>query len=214
MWGHIAASAPQKGSRVFLKVGILALQGDITPHRRAVERLGHHPELVRYPQQLETTDALIMPGGESTTIQKLLDRWELADPIRRRAGEGMPIWGTCAGAILLARSIRGSDQPTLGLMDAQVERNAYGRQVDSFEAEVTVEGMEGSMRAVFIRAPIITHVGPTVRVLAIHEGAIVAAAEGHLLATTFHPELADDDRLLQTFLDSPEGLWTGRAAAS
>lgn len=187
-------------------VGILALQGGFTPHSQAVQRLGHEPVLVRYPTQLLPLDALILPGGESTTIYKLLDRWGFIEPLWARANAGLPIWGTCAGAILLARRIRASAQPTLGLMDMEVERNAYGRQVDSFEAQLPISGLDRPMRAVFIRAPVITETGPEVRVLATHGGRVAMANQGRLLATTFHPELADDDRLLRWFLDSRGAL--------
>ncbi len=194
-------------------VGILALQGDVTPHAEAVQRLGHTPEPIRYPRQLDPLDALILPGGESTTIYKLLDRWDLTEPLLARARAGLPIWGTCAGAILLARRIRGSDQPTLGLMDTEVERNAYGRQVDSFEADIAVRGLREPVRAVFIRAPLITEVGPEVQVLASHMGGVVMACQGRLLATTFHPELAGDDRLLHWFLESRGTMALSEAAA-
>lgn len=194
-----------------MKVGILALQGDFTPHSEAVQRVGHCPELVRYPAQIESLDSLILPGGESTTIYKLLDRWGLIEPLYARARNGLPIWGTCAGSILLASRIRGASQPTLGLMDMEVERNAYGRQVDSFEASLCICGLPTPMRAVFIRAPLITQTGPGVRVLATHQGGIVAACQHHCLATTFHPELTGDDRLLRWFLESHGTMtpWSG-----
>lgn len=181
-------------------VGVLALQGDYTLHQTAVERLGHSVVLVRYPEQLGAVSALIIPGGESTTIGKLLFRWGLAEPLRARISEGLPVWGTCAGAILLARRIEGPEQPTLGTMDIAVRRNAYGRQVDSFEASVEVAGLDGDIRGVFIRAPVITETGPHVEVLARYNGHVVAAREGRLLATTFHPELTDDLRLHAYFL--------------
>ena len=184
-----------------LTVGILALQGDFTPHRKAAEALGYASVLVRYPEELAELDALIMPGGESTTIWKLLDRWGFVEPLAERIEAGMPVWGTCAGAILLARAIEGSDQPTLGHMAMSVIRNAYGRQVDSFEAPVAIKGLDEPVRAVFIRAPVLTQLGPSVEVLARHEGSVVAARQGNLLATTFHPELTDDLRLHRLFLN-------------
>jgi len=184
-----------------LTVGILALQGDFTPHRKSATALGHASLLIRYPEELARVDALIMPGGESTTIWKLLDRWDFIEPLAERVAAGMPVWGTCAGAILLARGIEGSGQPTLGHMDISVIRNAYGRQVDSFEAAVDIKGLDEPVRAVFVRAPIITRLGPRVEVLATHEGKVVAARQGRLLATTFHPELTDDLRLHRLFLE-------------
>lgn len=182
------------------RVGILALQGDFTPHRRAVERIGGEAVRVRYPEQFAQIDALILPGGESTTIGMLLERWELTEPLLAAARGGLPVWGTCAGAILLAREVVGTDQYRLGLMDIVVERNAYGRQVDSFESALSLEGLEAPVRGVFIRAPIIRSAGPEARVVGRLEDAIVAVAQGPLLATTFHPELAEDDRVLSGFL--------------
>ncbi len=183
-----------------MTIGVLALQGDITPHVQAIERLGHTAVRVRYPEALEALDALILPGGESTTIGMLLERWGLVDPLKRRVAEGLPVWGTCAGAILLAKRIEGSDQPTLGLMDIVVERNAYGRQVDSFEAPLRIQGLDEPVNGVFIRAPVITAVGDGVEALATHEGRVIAAASRRLFVTTFHPELTDDTRVLGLFL--------------
>jgi 5'-phosphate synthase pdxT subunit len=184
-----------------LTVGILALQGDYTPHRKAIDALGHDAVLVRYPEQLEPLDRLIMPGGESTTIGKLLERWGFVEALRARVNQGLPVWGTCAGAILLARGVEGPCPHGLGLMDIAVRRNAYGRQVDSFVADVAVAGLEAPVRGVFIRAPIITEVGPGVEVLATHDGHIVAARQEARLATTFHPELTSDGRLHAMFVE-------------
>jgi len=182
-------------------LGVLALQGDITPHVQAIERLGHRAVRVRYPEDLARLEALVLPGGESTTIGMLLERWGLTEPLKHRVAEGLPVWGTCAGAILLARRIEGTQQPTLGLIDIVVRRNAYGRQVDSFEAPLTIRGLDEPVNGVFIRAPIITEVGAGVEVLGTHEGGVVAAASPGLFVTTFHPELTEDTRVLELFLE-------------
>lgn len=161
----------------------------------AFARLGVGAAEVRLPAQLEGLDALVVPGGESTTIARLLQIYELDEPIRRAGRAGLPIWGTCAGAIVLARQAD-LDRPTLGLMDIAVRRNAFGRQVDSFEEDLVVKGIDGGpFHAVFIRAPVIESAGRGVEVLArLPDGAIVAAREGALLATAFHPELTPDTR--------------------
>ena len=175
---------------------MLALQGDFAEHIEMLRRLGVGAVEVRLPAQLAHIDALIIPGGESTTITRLLDIYELREPIRRLGLEGLPIWGTCAGAIVLARQATELDRPNLALMDIDVRRNAFGRQVDSFEEEIHIEGVDGApFHAVFIRAPVIERCGATVDVLAtLENGAIVAAREGRLLATSFHPELTGDTR--------------------
>lgn len=158
---------------------------------------------VRKAEQLDALDALIIPGGESTTIGKLADLHGITDRLRERAGEGMPVWGTCAGAIVLARDVPGGPQPLLGLMDITVERNAFGRQVDSFEEDLRVAPLgEPALHAVFIRAPKIAAVGPSVEVLArLADGTIVAARQGRLLATAFHPELTGDTRFHRYFCE-------------
>lgn len=157
---------------------------------------------MRRPAQLEDLAALVIPGGESTTIGKLAERYGFIPAIRERAQAGLPIWGTCAGAIVLARDVPGHPHPILGLMDITVERNAFGRQADSFEAELEVEGIAGGpVHGVFIRAPRITALGPGVSPLAaLPDGSVVAAREGRLLATSFHPELTGDTRFHQLFL--------------
>jgi len=177
------------------RIGVLALQGDFAEHMAAFARLGVGAAEVRLPAQLEGLDALVVPGGESTTIARLLQIYELDEPIRRAGRAGLPIWGTCAGAIVLARQAD-LDRPTLGLMDIAVRRNAFGRQVDSFEEDLVVKGIDGGpFHAVFIRAPVIESAGRGVEVLArLPDGAIVAAREGALLATAFHPELTPDTR--------------------
>jgi len=179
-----------------ITVGVLALQGDFAEHLDMLERLGVRALEVRLPPQLAQIDALIIPGGESTTITRLLDFYDLREPIRRLGAEGMPIWGTCAGAIVLAKQATDLDRPNLALMDIDVRRNAFGRQVDSFEADLDVAGFgPPPFRAIFIRAPLIARTGPGVEVLAsLADGTVVAAREGRLLATAFHPELTDDPR--------------------
>jgi 5'-phosphate synthase pdxT subunit len=183
-------------------VGVLALQGDVREHFDALEGVGAAPVEVRTTAELAAVDALIIPGGESTTIARLLLAFELFEPLCERIAEGLPVWGTCAGAILLARSSPGLDRPTLGAMDIVVERNAFGRQLDSFEADLDVAGLAGGpLRAVFIRAPVIREVGPDIEVLArLADGAIVACREGALIATAFHPELTGDHRFHELFL--------------
>lgn len=189
-------------------IGVLALQGAFIEHRKALERLGVETREVRLPEQLEGLSGLIIPGGESTTIGKLAVTYGLLEPMRSRAASGWPVWGTCAGMILLARDIGGLAQPLIGLMDVTIRRNAFGRQVDSFETWLDIPdlGGEGPFRAIFIRAPLIERVGPGVHVLArLSDGAIVAARQGNLLATAFHPELTDDPRFHRYFLRMVEG---------
>lgn len=189
-----------------MTVGILALQGDVREHEEVLGRIGAPSLQVRLPKHLERVDRLIIPGGESTTIGKLLVLYNLLEPIRERGRRGMPIWGTCAGAILLAKRIaegRPAGQPALSLIDITARRNAFGRQLDSFEAKLTVEVLgDDSLDTVFIRAPILEAPGPGVAVLArLEDGRIVAARQGHLLATCFHPELTGDDRFHRYFLE-------------
>ncbi len=183
-------------------VGVLALQGDFAEHIAALEAAGARAMAVRRPDELAAVAALVIPGGESTSIRRLMDAYELIRPIQERAGPDFPIYGTCAGCILLAREVDGAAVPILGLMDIGVARNAYGRQVDSFEAELRVPALgEAPLRAVFIRAPRIERVGADVDVLArLDDGSVVAARQGHLLVTTFHPELTDDTRFHRYFL--------------
>jgi 5'-phosphate synthase pdxT subunit len=190
-----------------MKVGVLALQGDVREHQQMLERLGVAVQLVRLPQHLELVDRLIIPGGESTTIGRLLTLYGMFEPIQARAGRGdLIVWGTCAGAILLAQRVadmKQGGQPTLGVMDISVRRNAFGSQLDSFETmlEMSVLGSE-AFRGVFIRAPQIESVGAGVTVLArLDAGGIVAAQQGNLFVTTFHPELTDDDRIHRYFLE-------------
>lgn len=186
-----------------MKVGVLALQGSFIEHVAMLERMG--PEIatveVRLPRDLEGLDALIMPGGESTTFAKLAVWHGLMEPIRDFIRSGKPTWGTCAGLIFLAKDI-GRDQPTLGMMDIKVKRNAFGRQIDSFTVGLNIKGVEdGPFVGVFIRAPLIESVGEGVEVLArLDDGTIVAARQGNMLATSFHPELTQDTRVHAMFL--------------
>ena len=184
------------------RVGVLALQGDVREHAEALAGLGVEAREVRTLADLDAVDGLILPGGESTTIARLLLAFGLHAPLRERIEGGLPAWGTCAGAILLARRAPELDRPTLGLLDVTAERNAYGRQVDSFEADLDCAGVEGgAVRAVFIRAPRLRDPGPGVEVLAtLDDGSIAACREGRLLATAFHPELTADRRLHARFL--------------
>ena len=168
-----------------------------------LRRLGVEAFGVRTPEEAAASDALIIPGGESTTIGKLMARYGLLEAVKEHADAGKPLMGTCAGMILMAKRIEAAaqDQPRLALMDVTVERNAYGRQVDSFEADLDFEGVNsGPVRAVFIRAPVIKSVGDGVEVLATHDGRIVAARQGNLLALAFHPELTEDARVHRYFL--------------
>jgi 5'-phosphate synthase pdxT subunit len=187
-----------------VKVGVLALQGDVREHIRALDGAGATAVEVRYRDELAGVDALVMPGGESTTIGKLLDRFGLLEGLRERARAGMPLYGTCAGAILMARAVAGRDDAPhrLDLLDITVRRNAYGRQVDSFEADLAIEGLGEPFRAVFIRAPVIESVGVDVEVLATHRGQPVLVRQGAMVASTFHPEMTGDNRVHELFLSS------------
>ena len=184
-----------------MKVGVLALQGDFEAHARAVRGAGAEPFEVRTSSELSSADALIIPGGESTTIRKLATNYGLLEPLRDRAHDGLPIFGTCAGMIACARAITDGDPPILGIVDIDVRRNAYGRQVQSFEADIDVAGI-GEMRAVFIRAPRVERVGDDVEVLAVHDGEPVVVRQGSILLAAFHPELTDDVHLHRLFIES------------
>lgn len=188
-----------------MKIGVLALQGAFIEHIKMLRRLGVDAVEARLPQHLEQLDGLIIPGGESTTIGKLATAYGLIAPLRRFA-RSTPTWGTCAGMIFLAKDIGIDEQPILGAMDISVDRNAFGRQIDSFETELDIAGLAGApYHAVFIRAPVVTAVHSSVDVLArLADGRIVAVRQGHLLATAFHPELTDDIRLHSVFCDIVE----------
>lgn len=184
-----------------MRIGVLALQGDVAEHAAAVRACGAEVLEVRTPEELNAVDALIMPGGESTTIGMLMDRYGLDEAIRVRAAQGMPILGTCAGAILLAQRASGGSPPLLGLMDIAVARNAYGRQRESFEADLEIPAVSPTpVRVVFIRAPIIEEVGDGVQVLATYHDRPVLVREGSLLAATFHPEVLGQTGLHQYFM--------------
>jgi 5'-phosphate synthase pdxT subunit len=184
------------------RVGVLGLQGDFAEHLRALRGIGAEAIDVRRPEQLDDVDALIIPGGESTTIGKLAERFHIIPKLRERIRAGMPVWGTCAGAIFLANEVPGHPHPLLSAMDISVDRNAFGRQLDSFEADLDVPEIgDLPYHAVFIRAPKITRTGKDVETLAaLDDGTIVAARQGNLLATSFHPELTADDRFHRYFL--------------
>lgn len=188
------------------RIGVLALQGAFREHAAALRRLGADVCEVRQLKDMEGLEGMVIPGGESTTIGKLLVEWDMLEPLRQRILDGMPVYGSCAGLILLCKEIEGSDQPRLGVLDATVRRNAFGRQVDSFETDLHIDALAGEpLRAVFIRAPLISRVGEGVRVLARLDAdrgeRIVAVRQGNVLATSFHPELTPDLRLHQYFLD-------------
>lgn len=178
-------------------VGVLALQGDVSEHQAALERCGASSLAVRTLEQLRAVDGLIIPGGESTTVGKLLVRFDLLEPLRERIAAGFPLWGTCTGMILLAGQVDDGleGQPLLSAMDIRVQRNAFGRQRDSFQADVALRGIEGGpFPGVFIRAPLVASTGPGVDVLGVLGERVVAVRQGNLLATAFHPELTHDDR--------------------
>jgi 5'-phosphate synthase pdxT subunit len=192
-------------------IGVLALQGDVREHLAALERLGVASLAVRRPAELEACDALVIPGGESTTMAKLARIFELFEPLQKRIAAGMPALGTCAGMIMLADRMEDgtAGQETLGGIDITVRRNAFGRQVDSFEGDLDFAGLEDPVHAVFIRAPWVEAVGPDVEVLARVEqgeavGRIVAVRQGPLMATSFHPEVGEDARIHRLFCDLVE----------
>lgn len=185
------------------RVGVLALQGDFEAHEKALARAGAEAVEVRTAEELKDVQALVIPGGESTTMLKLLDATGLKEPLRQFA-ETKPIFGTCAGAILVARQVTNPAQESLGLMDIEVQRNAYGRQLDSRIVHLNPEMEGGQLEAVFIRAPIIRHVGPEAKVLARYKGDPVLVEQGRHLVATFHPELSQDDRIHRLFLDKVE----------
>jgi 5'-phosphate synthase pdxT subunit len=179
------------------RVGVLAVQGAVREHVEALRAVGAEPREVRLPEDFEGLDALILPGGESTTMRRLMDRYGLTEPIRAMARDGAPLLGTCAGMILLAERLTDGESPVLGLLDVEVQRNAYGRQLDSFEADVDFPALGAEpLHGVFIRAPAVSDVGAGVEVLARDpDGRPIAVRQGRVLATTFHPELTADRRL-------------------
>ena len=215
-----ACTAASGGDGSRPTVGVLALQGAFREHRRALERVGVRVVEVRRVAHLAGLDGLVIPGGESSTMARLMQAYGLDHAVADFTRSGGAVWGTCAGAIAVARVIEGhAEQPRLGLLDMRVARNAYGRQVASFEADLAVEGWAHPFRAVFIRAPRITAVGPGVRVMAVYDGHPVAVADDTTLATVFHPELTGDDRWHRAFVercrfarDAPERVAASREA--
>lgn len=199
----ITFSGAEVAGRPTVHIGVLGLQGDFQKHLEMLRILdGVEAQIVRTPEQIECCDGLIIPGGESTTVGKLMARYGVDEAIRRRVAQGMTVFGTCTGMILLAKEIENSDQHRLGLMDTTVRRNAFGRQVDSFEADIEVKGIPGGkIRAVFIRAPYITAIGSSAEVLAsLDNGEIIMVRQGNCLAAAFHPELTSDTRVHEYFI--------------
>jgi 5'-phosphate synthase pdxT subunit len=195
---------------VTVRVGVLALQGDTREHLAALSDAGADAVKVRRISELDSVDALVIPGGESTAMSKLLREFELLEPLRTRLADGMPAYGSCAGMILLATEIVDAGVPgrealPLGAIDMTVRRNAFGRQVDSFEGDIAFDGLDESVHAVFIRAPWVERVGPEVEVLARAAGHPVAVRQGRMLATSFHPEMTGDRRVHRLFVDIVNG---------
>lgn len=178
-----------------LKIGVLGLQGAVREHIRSIEESGAEGIVVKRTEQLDELDGLIIPGGESTTMRRLIDKYGFMGPLKTFAAQGKPMFGTCAGLILLAKNIVGYEEGHLGVMDVTVERNSFGRQRDSFEAELNITDVAEDFTGVFIRAPHIVEVGEDVEILSKHDGRIVAARQGQFLGCSFHPELTDDHRM-------------------
>lgn len=196
-------------------VGVLALQGDVVEHVVALRRAGADPIEIKTPEALERVASLVIPGGESTTVMKLLDRFALREPIVSRVRAGMPLWGTCMGMIVTAHDVADLEQPTLDLIDITVRRNAFGRQNDSAEVSLAVPALgEPAFPAIFIRAPWIERAGPSVDVLASRNGHGVMVRQGNVLGTSFHPELTADDRIHRYFLAMLEGAGKRSADAA
>jgi 5'-phosphate synthase pdxT subunit len=192
-----------KKSRAKMKIGVLALQGAFVEHARILQQLDIEASLVRLPKELDGLDGLIIPGGESTTISRLMADFHLMQPLMDLAQAGIPILGTCAGMILLARDVGGNSVPSLGVMDIRVKRNAFGRQVDSFEADIDIPALGAPpFHAIFIRAPMVEKVGPEVEVMGrLPDGTVVAARQDKLVVSAFHPELTSDLRFHRYFLE-------------
>ncbi|MGM0904825.1 MAG: pyridoxal 5'-phosphate synthase glutaminase subunit PdxT [Bacillota bacterium] len=182
------------------KIGVLGLQGAVREHVRAVEANGAEAFIIKWPEELKEMDGLIIPGGESTTMRKLIDKYNFMPELKQFAADGKPMFGTCAGLILLAKHVVGYQEPHIGVMDVTVERNSFGRQRESFESDLDINGVAEQFSAVFIRAPHIVEAGENVEVLAKHNGRVVAAREGQFLGCSFHPELTDDHRLTAFFV--------------
>lgn len=184
-----------------LKIGVLGLQGAVREHIHSIEACGAEGVVVKNVNQLEEVDGLIIPGGESTTMRRLIDKYDFMEPLKKFAQDGKPMFGTCAGLIILAKNLVGYSEPHLGVLDVTVERNSFGRQKDSFEAELMITGVGEDFVGVFIRAPHIVEVGEDVEILSKHNGRIVAARQGQFLGCSFHPELTDDHRMTQLFIN-------------
>ncbi|MED4532308.1 pyridoxal 5'-phosphate synthase glutaminase subunit PdxT [Metabacillus fastidiosus] len=184
-----------------LKIGVLGLQGAVREHIQSIEACGAEGVIVKTPAQLKELDGLIIPGGESTTMRRLIDKYDFMEPLKQFAKENKPMFGTCAGLILLASQVVGYEESHVGVFDVTVERNSFGRQKESFEAELNITGVGEDFIGVFIRAPHIVEVGEDVEILSKHNGRIVAARHGHLLGCSFHPELTDDHRMTKLFLE-------------
>ena len=183
------------------KVGVLGLQGAVIEHVRSIEACGVEVVVVKKVEQLADLDGLILPGGESTTMRKLIDKYGFMEPLKEFANKGKPMFGTCAGLILIAKDLVDYPEPHLGLFDVTVERNSFGRQKESFEADLSIQGLDEPFVGVFIRAPHIVKAGENVEILAKHEGRIVAAREGQFLGCSFHPELTEDHRFTELFIE-------------
>ncbi|MBM7663512.1 5'-phosphate synthase pdxT subunit [Bacillus mesophilus] len=184
-----------------VKIGVLGLQGAVREHVVALEQSGAETVIVKRHEQLNEIDGLVIPGGESTTMRRLIDKYDFMQPLKEFAAQEKPMFGTCAGLILLAKNIVGYDEPHIGVMDITVERNAFGRQKDSFEAELMISGVAEDYVGVFIRAPYVVEVGEQVEVLSKHNEKIVAVRQGPFLGCAFHPELTDDHRFAQYFVN-------------
>ncbi|PLV56608.1 pyridoxal 5'-phosphate synthase glutaminase subunit PdxT [Thermotoga sp. SG1] len=186
-----------------MKIGVLGVQGDVREHVEALHKLGVETLIVKLPEHLDMVDGLILPGGESTTMIRILKEMNMDEKLVEKINDGLPVFATCAGVILLARRINNYKQEKLGVLDVTVERNAYGRQVESFETFIEIPAIgKDPFRAIFIRAPKIVETGQSVEILAYHEGDPVLVKEGKILASTFHPELTDDLRLHRYFLET------------
>ncbi|MDF9615938.1 pyridoxal 5'-phosphate synthase glutaminase subunit PdxT [Bacillus cereus] len=184
-----------------VKIGVLGLQGAVREHVKSVEASGAEAVVVKRIEQLEEIDGLILPGGESTTMRRLIDKYDFMEPLRTFAKSGKPMFGTCAGMILLAKTLIGYDEAHIGAMDITVERNAFGRQKDSFEAALSIKGVGEDFVGVFIRAPYVVNVVDDVEVLSTHGDRMVAVRQGPFLAASFHPELTDDHRVTAYFVE-------------
>jgi 5'-phosphate synthase pdxT subunit len=184
-----------------ITIGVLGLQGAVEEHLNQIKVAGEQAIIVKKPEQLKEIDGLIIPGGESTTMRKLMDRYGFMEPIKTFFELKKPVFGTCAGMVLAAKKLTGDEEAYLGLMDISVKRNGFGRQRDSFEAQLSIKGMEEPFTTVFIRAPFAEEIGEDVEVLALYEDYVVAARQEHVLVSAFHPELTGDNRFIQLFIE-------------